>query len=161
VESLYRSALSMEDPDSTDQALTAEMLARFLRNNNRPDEAAVLQDRAKAIRRTAIAGLYPEAVVSSSVLRVGNSVTAPKLLHKVEPTYSEAARAVKLQGSVLLKVVIDVDGRAKNIAVVNGQGFGLDLKAVEAIRQWEFQPGTSNGTPVPVEAQIEVNFRLM
>jgi protein TonB len=82
-------------------------------------------------------------------------------LLKVEPQYSEEARSAKYQGTVLLKVVIDVDGKAKDMEVVNGLGLGLDEQAVLAIKQWKFNPGTRDGLPVPVLAQIEVNFKLM
>jgi TonB family protein len=58
-------------------------------------------------------------------------------------------------------VVIDVDGKAKDMEVVNGLGLGLDEQAVLAIRQWKFNPGMKDGLPVPVMAQIEVNFKLM
>jgi TonB family protein len=62
---------------------------------------------------------------------------------------------------VVLKMVIDVDGRAKNIDVVNPLGLGLDEQAVLAIQRWKFKPGEKDGVPVPVMAQIEVNFKLM
>jgi TonB family protein len=161
VESLYRSAISMEDIDSADQALTTEMLVRFLQKQGRDDEAALLADRANTIRKTVAAGLSPRVISQAGVSRVGGNVSAPKLLSKIEPAYSEAARFLKFQGTVLLRVLIDVDGLAKNITVVHGLGMGLDEKAVEAISRWKFQPAQQSGTPVPVEAQIEVNFRLM
>ena len=72
---------------------------------------------------------------------MGPGVKPPTLAYKVEPEYSEEARAAKLQGTVLLKVVIDVDGLAKDIEVVNGQGLGLDEQAVAAIMRWKFNPG--------------------
>jgi TonB family protein len=92
---------------------------------------------------------------------VGGGVTAPSLLFKVEPEYSEEARSAKLQGTVLLKLVIDTDGLAKNILVLKSQGMGLDEQAVIAITQWKFKPGTKDGAPIPVLAQIEINFKLL
>jgi protein TonB len=62
---------------------------------------------------------------------------------------------------VLLTVVVDVDGRAKDIDVSKGIGLGLDEQAVLAIRQWKFKPGMKEGIAVPVKANIEVNFRLL
>jgi TonB family protein len=103
----------------------------------------------------------PREVASSSVLRVGPGIKPPTLVSKLEPQYSEEARSAKYQGTVLLKVVIDVDGKAKDMEVVNGLGLGLDEQAVLAIRQWKFNPGMKDGLPVPVMAQIEVNFKLM
>jgi TonB family protein len=92
---------------------------------------------------------------------VGSGVTAPSLLSKVEPEYSEEARAAKLQGTVLLKVVVDTDGLAKNIQVLKSQGMGLDEQAVIAVTQWKFKPGMKDGAPVPVQAQIEINWKLL
>jgi TonB family protein len=63
---------------------------------------------------------------------------------------------------VLLKVVIDVDGRAKDIEVSKGLGLGLDEKAVEAVSAWRFKPGElQGGALVPVMATIEINFKLL
>jgi TonB family protein len=163
VESLYRTAMSVEGPDTSEQALTTELLAQFLRTQNRESEAQVLEERAKTLRRSLAARLSPMTAVSSTTQphKVGAGVTAPRLLYKMEPAYSEEARATKYQGTVLLKVVVDVDGMAKDIQVVKGLGLGLDEKAVEAISAWKFKPGEQGGVAVPVMAQIEVNFRLL
>jgi len=95
------------------------------------------------------------------VYRVGGGVTAPRLLEKQEPEYSEEARMAKLQGTVVLYVVIGEDGRARDMRVVRPLGLGLDEKAITAVSQWHFAPGTREGQPVAVEATIEVNFRLL
>ena len=160
-ESLYRSAMATEDADSPEQALTLEFYAQFLKARERAVEAGPIEARAKGIRRARINALGKGYAAVSSAFRVGGGVKAPSLLYKVEPEYSEEARAAKYQGTVLLKVVVDVDGRAKDIQVVNGLGLGLDEKAVMAIQQWKFKPGERDGVPVPVQAQIEVNFKLM
>ncbi len=162
VESMYRTALSVEDPGSSEQALTSDFLARFLRQQNRVDEAELVEQSAAVMHKTLAAKLSPafQSAVSGA-RRVGGGVTAPVLIHKIEPAYSEEARVAKFQGTVLLKVVIDVDGLAKNIEVVRSLGLGLDEKAAEAVTAWKFQPGKSGGVPVPVQAQIEVNFRLL
>ena len=68
---------------------------------------------------------------------------------------------VSSSGSVLLSTVVDVDGTPRDITLMRSAGFGLDEKAVEALAQRHFKPGTMNGRPVPVRAQIEVNFRLL
>ena len=95
------------------------------------------------------------------VFRVGGGVTAPVLLYKKEPEYSEEARKAKYQGTVILAIVVDPSGRAINLQVVRSLGLGLDEKAIEAVKQWKFQPGYKDGKPVSVSAQIEVNFRLL
>jgi len=95
------------------------------------------------------------------VFRVGGGVTAPVLLAKIEPEYSEEARKAKYQGTVLLYVQVDPSGRAINMRVLHSLGLGLDEKAMEAVKRWKFKPGMKDGKPVTVEAQIEVNFRLL
>jgi periplasmic protein TonB len=99
--------------------------------------------------------------VGGGVYKVGGGVTAPLLLHKVEPEYSEEARKAKYQGTVLLYIEVSPDGRATNIRVARSLGLGLDEKAIEAVKQWKFKPGAKNGVPVTVAATIEVNFRLL
>jgi len=99
--------------------------------------------------------------VGGGVYRVGGGVTAPTLLSKVEPEYSEEARKAKYQGTVTLYIQVDPTGKAINMRVLHSLGLGLDEKAMEAVKKWRFKPGTKDGKPVTVEAQIEVNFRLL
>jgi periplasmic protein TonB len=95
------------------------------------------------------------------VFRVGGGVSAPVLLYKKEPEYSEEARKAKYQGTVVLYVEIDASGKATNMRVVRSLGLGLDEKALEAVKLWKFKPGAKDGKPVTVAATIEVNFRLL
>lgn len=95
------------------------------------------------------------------VYKVGNGTTAPVVLYKKEPEYSEEARKAKYQGTVVLYIEVDPSGRAVNPRVLRSLGLGLDEKAMEAVRQWKFKPGYRDGKPVTVAAQIEVNFRLL
>jgi TonB family protein len=92
---------------------------------------------------------------------VGNGVTAPSVLSKVDPEYSEEARKAKYSGEVLLSIVVNTDGKAENITLVRSLGMGLDEKAIEAVQKWRFIPGKKAGVPVRVKAQIAVNFRLL
>jgi TonB family protein len=92
---------------------------------------------------------------------VGAGVTAPVLLYKKEPEYTEEARKAKYSGAVSLSIEIDPSGHATNIQVRRSLGLGLDEKAIEAVRQWKFKPGTKDGNPVTVSATIEVNFRTL
>ncbi len=89
---------------------------------------------------------------------VGDGVSAPTLLHKVEPEYTEEARLAKYQGTVLLSVVIDPNGTATNIKVVHSPGLGLDEKAIEAVQKWTFRPGFKDDKPVKVGAIVEVRL---
>ena len=93
--------------------------------------------------------------------RVGGGVTAPSILSRIEPEYSEAARVAKHQGNVLINLQIDPAGFATNLRIDRMLGFGLDANAMEAVKEWRFKPGLKEGKPVAVEANIEVNFRLL
>jgi TonB family protein len=95
------------------------------------------------------------------VYSVGNGTTAPTVITRVDPEYSEEARKAKYSGSVQLSIVVNTNGKATDIKVTKSLGMGLDEKAVEAIQKWVFKPGTNQGKPVNVRALVEVNFRLL
>ncbi len=95
------------------------------------------------------------------VRTIGGGVTAPRLIHKIEPEYSEDARKAKYQGAVMLRVVVDEHGSVQHVEVSRPLGLGLDEKAVEAVRKWRFEAGRQNGKAVPVWAVVEVFFRLL
>ena len=99
--------------------------------------------------------------IGGGVFRIGGGVSSPRLLHKVEPEYSEEARKAKYQGTVMLAVEVWEDGVAHNIRVLRSLGLGLDEKAMQAVTQWRFAPGKKDGKPVKVAAQIQVSFRLL
>ena len=92
--------------------------------------------------------------------RVGGGVSAPKALYAPDPEYSEEARKAKYQGTVVLWLVVDAAGRPQQIRVQRPLGMGLDEKAIEAVRNWKFEPARKDGQPVPVMINVEVNFRL-
>jgi len=101
-------------------------------------------------------------LLQDAVLRVGNGVSAPTLLEKYEPEYSELARRAKIQSTVLLYLEIHADGRAHNIRIQTpSSDAGLDRQAIKAIETWRFRPGMKNGGAVPVASNIEVNFKLL
>jgi TonB family protein len=90
----------------------------------------------------------------------GADVKGPTLLAKSEPEYTKAARDAKIEGTVVLKIVIDQAGIPKETSVVNALGFGLDEQAQQCVLRWRFNPKTINGKPIGTEARVEVNFRL-
>ena len=62
---------------------------------------------------------------------------------------------------MVLRLVVDSSGRPRDLKVIRSLGLGLDEKAIEAVEKWKFRPGYKDGKPVPVEATVEVNFRLL
>lgn len=99
--------------------------------------------------------------VGGGIYRIGGGVSAPTLVFKVEPEYSEEARKAKFQGTVVLEVIVDEKGQPRDLRVSRPLGLGLDEKAIEAVMKWKFRPGYKDGKAVSVRASIEVNFRLL
>ncbi|MBI2063327.1 MAG: energy transducer TonB [Candidatus Yanofskybacteria bacterium] len=99
--------------------------------------------------------------MGGDALGVGNGVEPPQLLKKINPEYSDEARKAKLQGTVILYVEIDTNGNVRKVLVRRGLGLRLDERAVEAVKQWKFKPGTKEDKPVIVSVIIEVIFRLL
>jgi TonB family protein len=98
--------------------------------------------------------------IGGGTYRVGGGVTAPRIIYAPDPEFSEEARKAKFQGTVVLWAIVGPDGRTHDIRVYRSLGMGLDEKAIEAIRQWRFEPGRKDGIPVAVQVKVEVNFRL-
>ena len=88
----------------------------------------------------------------------GNGVTAPVIVKEVKPTYTQTARAKRIQGSVILRTVIEDDGSVGE--VIRPLDSELDQQAIVALKQWEFRPGTIEGKPVPVRFTCELVFTL-
>ena len=93
--------------------------------------------------------------------RVGSGVSPPALLKQVRPDYTKDALAKKVQGEVLLEVIILAEGKVGPVRILRGLSAGLNEKAIECVRQWLFVPGKLKGQPVDVLAEIEVNFSIL
>jgi TonB family protein len=93
-------------------------------------------------------------------LKVGGGVSEPGLLYAPNPYYSKDSRGVKYEGSCVLRLVVDTEGRPNDIRVVRPLGHDLDEKAIETVKQWKFRPAMKDGKPVAVQIMIEVHFRL-
>jgi periplasmic protein TonB len=107
-------------------------------------------------------GLGPGSIAGTGggVFRVGGGVSAPVPIYKPDAEFSEEARKTKHQGTVLLSLVVGADGRPRDMRVVRPLGMGLDEKALEAVKQWRFEPAKRDGVAVPVYISVEVNFNL-
>ncbi len=101
-------------------------------------------------------------VAAGSLLRLvtGPGVTPPKAIHTADPTYSQEAKDARIQGTVLLRMIVEADGVPSEIHVSRGMGHGLDEKAIETVRRWKFAPATKDGKPVAVVINIDVAFHL-
>jgi periplasmic protein TonB len=98
--------------------------------------------------------------IGGGVYHVGGGISAPKAISAPDPEYTEEARRAKTQGTCVLWLIVDSSGHPRDIRVARGLGYGLDAKAVDAVRQWRFQPSLKDGKPVDVQISVEVAFHL-
>jgi TonB family protein len=89
-----------------------------------------------------------------------DGVTQPTIAHQVLPEYTDEARKAKITGSVELLIRVRTDGTVQFEKVLKSLGYGLDERAIEAIKQWRFNPGTKDGKPVGVMTSVSLNFDL-
>jgi protein TonB len=94
------------------------------------------------------------------IFHVGGGVSPPHTIYAPEPEFSEEARKAKYQGVCTLGLIVGTDGRPSNIRVLSSLGMGLDEKAIEAVKNWKFEPAMKDGHPVRVEIAVEVDFHL-
>jgi TonB family protein len=92
--------------------------------------------------------------------RVGGAVKAPTVLTRMEPHYPERAKVAGISGIVILEVLISERGEVDDVKILKPLPEGLAEAAVDAVRQWRFEPGTIDGKPVPVAFNLTIQFRL-
>ena len=98
--------------------------------------------------------------VGGGPFRPGSGIEPPRLLREVKAQYSEDARTRGITGGVVLEIVIKSDGSVGDVKVLRGLGYGLDERAVSAVRSWKFAPARRLGSPVDVIVEVEVEFSL-
>ena len=88
-------------------------------------------------------------------------IALPKIVHRVNPEYPEAAQKARLDGIVLLQATLGTDGRAKEVKVLRGEPMGLSEAAVAAVSQWEWEPArNTRGQAVDVTMTLTIRFAL-
>jgi periplasmic protein TonB len=97
--------------------------------------------------------------VTPQRIRVGGNVQSAKLVRQPRPNYPPLAKQARISGVVKLSAVISKDGTIKELQVISGHPL-LVPSALEAVKQWVYQPTLLNGEPVEVQTQIDVNFTL-
>jgi protein TonB len=100
------------------------------------------------------------AVGDDRPLRVGGDVTRPEKISGDPLKYPEMARKARLQGDVIVEVIIDELGRVSSPRILQGLPMGLDRAALNAIATWRFEPATFRGRPVKVFYTLTVHFHL-
>jgi protein TonB len=100
-----------------------------------------------------------EGATIGNPLRIAGDVKAPIKVRDVKAQYPPMAQSAKVEGIVVLETVIGIDGRVDQLRVLRSIPL-LDQAAMDAVKEWEFEPATLNGTPVPVIVAVTVNFTL-
>jgi len=97
---------------------------------------------------------------AAKIYTVGSDVKAPKIIHRVDPQYPELGRRMRLNGLVILECIIDDTGHIRDVHILRASHAVFEQPALDAIRQWQFAPGTMNGVPVNVQFNLTVTFHL-
>ena len=93
-------------------------------------------------------------------LRVGGAVTRPEKISGDPPQYTPMARRARLEGTVIMELIIDESGNVVHQEILRGLPMGLDRSALDAVAKWKYRPATFQGQPVKVYYTVEVNFHL-
>ena len=102
----------------------------------------------------------PKMVDGAYVAGVGG-IGFPKCEECADPSYTDAARAAKVSGSVVLHLVVTAEGNASRVQVKRGLGYGLDEQAVGTVESWRFKPAIgASGEAVAVWTDVEVTFKI-
>ena len=99
---------------------------------------------------------------SDTVYKPGDGVSLPQVTKQIRPQYTSEAMAQRIEGVVVLDVVVKADGAVGDVNVTQSLDavYGLDAEAVKAMKQWEFKPGTKDGKPVAVRVEVRMTFVL-
>jgi TonB family protein len=96
-----------------------------------------------------------------AVIFGGADIAKPALRVRVQPVYTEEAKQNRIQGTVVMSVVVGADGVPTDLRIVHSLGAGLDQSAVTAVQQWRWQAARINGKAAPVLDTVRVNFELL
>jgi TonB family protein len=103
-------------------------------------------------------GLNKPEYPLSSLRPIG--IVLPRVLSKPPPYYTRIARQARVEGKLLLEVIVDIEGSVTVQNIINPLGMGLEESALETLSEWKFEPASLNGKPVACPARIEIHFRL-
>jgi protein TonB len=92
--------------------------------------------------------------------RPGSGIEPPRLLREVKADYTEDARRRGISGDVVLEIVVRRDGSVGDVRILQGLAGGLNDRAVQAVRQWQFSPAHRLGAAVDVLVEVAVEFKL-
>lgn len=109
---------------------------------------------------------------ASGIYHIGDGVVAPKLTYRVMPELTEMARRQRIDGSCTVQLIVETNGHVRDVHIVKSvadqysdekdreAALTLDQNAIEAVSRYQFQPGTFQGRPVPVELKVAVSYTI-
>jgi len=100
------------------------------------------------------------SVPDIKVYSARDGASKPIVIYQPSANYTEQASKARLEGPVVLRIVVKNDGTVGDVELLHGLGMGLDEAAVAAVRAWRFQPGLKDGKPVAVRMEATQNFIL-
>lgn len=135
--------------------------------------APIVRPNPPVVTLTAISKADPTArasitihLVPASQVQVSASIQPPRLISSFQPSLSAeqvkqiAGDKILKTGSVIVGIVVGEDGTVRSATVLESFSRDLDAKAIEAAKQWKFEPATRNGVPVAAELEVKVDFHL-
>jgi TonB family protein len=106
-------------------------------------------------------GFVANSFLESSIATPGGGVTAPSPIYKPDPAYTPEARRDRIEGTVILWIVVDTQGNVSDVHENSEPlGQGLDQSAIDTVKTWKFNPATRDGVPVAVSVRVEVSFHF-
>jgi protein TonB len=131
----------------------------FSKNLQEAQKTQTDEQRTPEAAHTPQSGCWTSPEHDKHVRVVEQSVTAGRLIHKVQPKYPKSARKAHIEGTVVLCAEIGKDGKIANLRALSGPQELID-PSIKAVRQWVYKPYLLDGEPVEVETDIRVNFKL-
>lgn len=145
------------------KVLTAKQWNRLgeLQDLRNASSALILTRETDADSSSASDTMIVSTPSGEKIYSMEDGIDPPKILYHPNPSYTQEARDAKVEGLVVLEGIIRKDGKVDSLKLLKALGHGLDESAIRTIaEEWRFRPGTLNGQPVDVKANIEVSFRL-
>jgi TonB family protein len=166
---------SLKAAEAAQAALDAELKtqeANWVKSYDRARELAVAtkaaadkaatdavggRERAAATAARDKAAAAARAKLTRAPVRVGGQIKPPVKIKDVTPVYPAIAQSARVQGEVVIEATVGEDGQVVDARVVKSIPL-LDQAALDAVRQWQYQPSLLNGVPTPVVISVTVNF---
>ncbi len=159
-ESSIREAFSLEVHKRT----TAEIVSYWSKQVAAGGPAPPLEvsgaEAVAFVRKTPGAIAYVSTSSSFEGVKLVPLVIPPVVVKKVPPNYSERALRFRVEGDVVLRLLVNEKGRVEGVTVLEGLKYGLTEEAIRAVKKWRFEPATSGGISLSTEIDVTVTFGL-